>query len=194
MTKNFCTECGNELKESKNFCPVCGTKLKKETPKKEIKIPKKDFNLTKKHALIIAIAIIIVIALILIATGGFSNTPSHIKDVKVSKAGKVYKIDFDCDIGNDKILIQLLKDGENLYTTKGTLGEWANGDSVAIELVKDVDIDEISFYVYGSDDNILDKGSVKNFDMTKEKNIQDIGVTKEDTSKKTANDIYEDNK
>ena len=51
-----------------------------------------------------------------------------------------------------------MKDGENLYTTKGTLGEWANGDSVAIELVKDVDIDEIPFYVYGSDNNILDKG------------------------------------
>lgn len=78
--------------------------------------------------------------------------------LKFRKQEKVYRIDFDCDIGNDKILIQLLKDGENLYTTKGTLGEWANGDSVAIELVKDVDIDEISFYVYGSDNNILDKG------------------------------------
>lgn len=86
-----------------------------------------------------------------------------------------------------------MKDGENLYTTKGTLGEWANGDSVAIELVKDVDIDEISFYVYGSDNNILDKGSVKDFDITKEKNIEDIGVIKEDNSKKTANDIYEEN-
>lgn len=193
MSKKYCAECGAEVSKSNKFCPGCGTKLKKETPKKEITIPKKDFNLTKKHAIIILIAIIIVIALILIATGGFSDTPSHIKDVKVSKAGKVYRIDFDCDIGNDKILIQLLKDGENLYTTKGTLGEWANGDSVAIELVKDVDIDEISFYVYGSDNNILDKGSVKDFDITKEKNIEDIGVIKEDNSKKTANDIYEEN-
>ena len=88
MSKKYCTECGAEVSKSNKFCPGCGTKLKKETPKKEITIPKKDFNLTKKHAIIILITIIIVIALILIATGGFSDTPSHIKDVKVSKAGK----------------------------------------------------------------------------------------------------------
>lgn len=194
MSKKYCAECGAEVNESNKFCPGCGTKLKKETPKKEITIPKKDFNLTKKHALIIVIAIIIVIALILIATGGFSDTPAHIKDVKVYKADKIYKIEFTCDIPYDEVMVTLYKDGEPLYNTKGTYGEYSgDGSSIAMELVKDVDIDEILFTVFDSNMKVLDSGHVKDFKIEKKGSMSEIGVYKEDNSKKTANDIYEEN-
>ena len=193
MTKKFCTECGAEVTKANKFCPSCGTKLEKETPKNEIKIPKRNLNLTKKHVIIIAIVAIIVIALILMASGVFNSTPSHIKDVKVSKAGKVYKITFSCDINYDQIYVGLIKNGENLYSTQGKLNTATTENSIVIELVKDVDIDEILFTVYDDDFKVLDHGSVKDFDITKKKNIQDIGVVKEDNSKKTANDIYEEN-
>ena len=37
MSKQFCTECGNEIEESKNFCPVCGANLNEDLVSKESK-------------------------------------------------------------------------------------------------------------------------------------------------------------
>lgn len=34
MTKKFCTECGNELKESENFCPSCGANINEKSSNK----------------------------------------------------------------------------------------------------------------------------------------------------------------
>ena len=203
MDDKFCQNCGAKLKKEDIFCRECGTKINEEHSNKENHISKSNtgiFNkindLNKKQKIIIGIILLIIaIALILTLSGAFGNSPSHIKNVKVYKADKIYKIDFSCDVPYDAVFVTLYKDGEALYDTNGNLGVRSiEGDStVAIELVKDVDIDEILFTVYDSDRNVLDRGSVKDFKIEKKDSLSEIGVYKEDNSKKTANDIYEEN-
>lgn len=202
MTKKFCSQCGKELNGSEKFCSGCGANIKEEISSNENEIPKtnegflnKINNLDKKQKIIIGIAILIIaLVLILAVSGVFGKSPSHIKDIKVYKADKIYKIEYTCDIPHDDVIVTLYKDGEPLYNTKGTFGESSDGgSSVAMELVKDVDIDEISFYVYDEDMKILDDGSVKDFQIEKKGSMSEIGVYKQDNSNKTANDIYEEN-
>lgn len=202
MADKFCQKCGAKLKKEDKFCSGCGTKINEEISNNENKISKnkegilnKITSLNKKQKIIIGIVILIIaIGLILTLSGAFGNSPSHIKNVKVYKADKIYKIEFTCDIPHDTVLVTLYKDGEPLYNTKGTYGEYSNGESsVAIELVKDVDIDEILFTVYDDNMKVLDSGSVKDFKIEKKGSMSEIGVYKEDNSKKTANDIYEEN-
>jgi len=202
LTDNFCPKCGAKLKKADKFCTKCVTKINEKISNNENKISKskegvlnKINNLDKKQKIIIGIIILIIaISLILTLSSVFGNSPSHIKDVKVYKADKIYKIEFTCDIHHDDVLVTLYKDGEPLYNTQGTYGEYSgDGSSVAIELVKDVDIDEILFTVYDSNMKVLDSGSVKEFKIEKKGSMSEIGVYKEDNSKKTANDIYEEN-
>lgn len=202
MVDKFCQKCGAKLKKEDLFCRECGTKINEEHSNNEKNISKsnegifnKIKNINKKQKIIIGIILLIIaIALILALSGVFGDSPSHIKNVKVYKADKIYKIEFSCDIPYDTVMVTLYKDGEALYNSKGSLGESSEsgGSSVAIELVKDVDIDEILFTVFDEDMQVLDSGHVKDFNIEKKGSMSEIGVYKEDNSKKTANDIYEE--
>lgn len=210
MGEKYCSQCGSELKDNPKFCPVCGNKVKKEIsneipvikeeiPNNENKISKirdklsdKTKNLNKKHKIIIGVVILIIaVALILVAFGVFGNSPSHIKDVKVYNAEKVYKIEFSCDIPYDKVMVTLYKDGEAIYNSKGTYGEFSEdgGSSVVMELAKDVEPDEILFNVYDDDLKVLDSGFIKDFKIDKKGSLSEIGVYREDTSQITAKDL-----
>lgn len=213
MEKKFCSECGAELKQSAKFCPGCGNKIKNEISENKNNISKipveitsneskiskikeeisnKSKNLNQKQKIISGIVILVIaVVLIMALFGVFGNSPSHIKVEKVYNAEKVYKIEFSCDIPYDKVMVTLYKDGEPLYNSKGTYGEFseAGDSSVVMELVKDVEPDEILISAYDSDLKILDKGFVKDFTIDKKSSLSDIGVYKEDTSKLTANDL-----
>ena len=120
---------------------------------------------SKKQAIAIGIALIVGIVLIISFSGVLDNP--HVHDVKVHKSGKTYKIDFECDTPHDSVLVALSKDGETIYTSRGTLSTRTEGNSVTIELARNSDIDEITFNVFDGD-NFIEKNTIKDFKIIEE--------------------------